>query len=247
MDLVRLDRLLIDRGIVASRPRAERLIAEHGVLVNGALVHKPGKKVPADAQLEPQGEDLPWVSRGALKLIAALDAFSLDLHDRVVLDLGASTGGFTEVCLHGGARQIHAVDVGSDQLAPHLKEDPRVRNIQQMHVKHLTSEHLQPPPDTIVIDLSFISLEHVWPRMSGWLGPEGFGVALIKPQFEVGPEHLGRSGVVRDDRIRAKAVARCCSSAANHGFSCSTPMDSPIEGGSGNREFLLHFTWGHSA
>lgn len=240
----RLDRILIARGLAASRPRAERLIAEHGVKVNGTVIHKPGKKVPVDADIIPLGEDLPWVSRGALKLIAALDHFALDPTDRIVLDLGASTGGFTEICLHRGARLVHAVDVGSDQLAPDLRQDERVRNLEQLHLKDLTPAHLEPLPDTVVIDLSFISLDHVWPRLPEWMAPGGWGVALVKPQFEVGQAHLGRNGIVRDPAVRQKALQHCIRQAGNAGFHCAEPIDSPIEGGSGNREFLLHFTWG---
>ena len=133
MNPVRLDRLLVDRGLVPSRPRAERLIVEYGVLVNAIEVRKPGKKVPPNAELHMLGTDLPWVSRGALKLIAALDHFAPVLIDSVVLDLGASTGGFTEVCLSRGARFVHAVDVGTGQLAPKLRRDARVADLQKTH------------------------------------------------------------------------------------------------------------------
>lgn len=240
----RLDRIMMDRGLAASRPRAERMIVDFGVEVNGVLIRKPGKKVPIDAVIVPLGEDLPWVSRGALKLIAALDHFGIDVAGRTVLDLGASTGGFTEVCLDRGARTVHAVDVGTDQLAPALRGDARVRDLQQLHLKDLTAAHLQPPPDAVVIDLSFISLEHVWPRLGAWMAPVGWGVALVKPQFEVGQAHLGRNGIVRNATARRKALDRCLEQARAAGFNCAEPIDSPIEGGSGNREFLLHFTWG---
>lgn len=245
MENLRLDKLLVERGMATSRPRAEQLIVEHGVKVNGQTVHKPGKKVAADAALEPLGAELQWVSRGALKLVAALDAFGLDPTGCTVLDLGASTGGFTEVCLHRGATRVHAVDVGSGQLADKLRSDERVHNLEQLHLKDLTAGQLQPRPDVVVMDLSFISLSHVWPRLTEWVAPEGWGVALIKPQFEVGPAHLGRNGIVRDDKVRLKARARCVAEAEDAGLHCSPPIDSPIEGGSGNREFLLHFTWGH--
>jgi 23S rRNA (cytidine1920-2'-O)/16S rRNA (cytidine1409-2'-O)-methyltransferase len=237
---------MVSRGLVASRPRAERLITDFGVKVNGVLVQKPGKKVPGDAILEPLGEDLPWVSRGALKLIAALDHFDLDLAGLTVLDLGASTGGFTEVCLNRGAEKVHAVDVGTGQLAPSLRDDARVNNLEQLHLKHLLPEHLTPLPQAVVIDLSFISLDHVWPKLPEWLAPSGWGVALVKPQFEVGQGHLGRNGIVRDESARQKALRRCIDQATSAGFSCSGPIDSPIEGGSGNREFLLHFSWGQN-
>lgn len=243
MDPVRLDRLLVDRGLVPSRPRAERLIADHGVRVNGLDVRKPGKKVAPDATLELLGEDLPWVSRGALKLVAALSQFELDPAGRVVLDLGASTGGFTEVCLTRGAPFVHAVDVGTDQLVPALREDARVADLQQTHLKDLKRTQLQPVPEVVVIDLSFISLDHVWSRLREWVADAGWGVALVKPQFEVGPQHLGRNGIVRDPAVRKKALEGCIAQAERAGFTCVQSMDSPIEGGSGNREFLLHFTW----
>ena len=246
MEPLRLDRLLVERGLAASRPRAEWLVAEHGVKVNGTIVHKPGKKVPADAVLKPLGEELPWVSRGAPNLIAALDQFDLDPSGRNILDLGASTGGFTEVCLHRNAAHVHAVDVGSGQLSNNLKSDPRVKNLEQLNLKDLRREHLDPTPNTVVIDLSFISLSHVWPRLTQWVSPQGWGVALVKPQFEVGQKHLGRNGIVRDDKIRNKALLRCIAEAEAEGFTCTAPIDSPIEGASGNREFLLHFSWGQA-
>ncbi len=246
MSSERLDRLMVSRGLVSSRPRAERIITDFGVKVNGTVIHKPGKKVPENATLEPLGEDLPWVSRGALKLIAALDHFVLDPADLTVLDLGASTGGFTEVCLHRGASRVHAVDVGTGQLAPSLRDDPRVRNLEQLHLKDLRGEQLSPRPEAVVIDLSFISLDHVWPKLPAWLAPSGWGVALVKPQFEVGQAHLGRNGVVRDEAVRQKALRRCVDQANAAGFLCAEPIDSPIEGGSGNREFLLHFSWGQN-
>jgi len=247
MEPQRLDRLLVDRGLVASRPRAERLIVDHGVKVNGSTVHKPGKKVPADAVLEPLGEDLPWVSRGALKLIAALDHFQCDPSGRTILDLGASTGGFTEVCLYRNATRVHAVDVGKGQLVDALKNDARVNNLEQLHLKDLSASHLDPAPNAVVMDLSFISLAHVWPRMAQWIAPKGWGIALVKPQFEVGQKHLGRNGIVRDDKVRTKALERCIAEAEAEGFVCAPPIDSPIEGASGNREFLLHFSWGQAS
>lgn len=244
MDPVRLDRLLVDRGLVPSRPRAERLIADHGVLVNDHEVRKPGKKVSPESKLKLLGEDLPWVSRGALKLIAALDHFAPSVEDKVVLDLGASTGGFTEVCLSRGARFVHAVDVGTEQLSHTIREDARVSDLQQTHLKDLDGNALKPRPNVVVMDLSFISLDHVWPRMANWTQPKGWGIALVKPQFEVGPQGLGRNGVVRNPTARQKALERCVNQAEQSGLVCSPPIDSPIEGGSGNREFLLHFRWG---
>ena len=176
---------------MASRPRAERLITDHGVRVDGVEIRKAGKKVRPDATLELLGQDFPWVSRGALKLLAALDHYGLDPGGRTVLDLGASTGGFTEVCLHRGAAFVHAVDVGTDQLAPALREDPRVADLQQTHLKDLDSAQLDPRPDVVVIDLSFISSDHVWPRLKEWVAPTGWGVAPVKPQFEVGRNTSG--------------------------------------------------------
>jgi 23S rRNA (cytidine1920-2'-O)/16S rRNA (cytidine1409-2'-O)-methyltransferase len=246
MDFVRLDRLLVERGLIASRPRAEWLIVEHGVKVNGKDIRKPGKKVDPNATLELLGEDHPWVSRGALKLMAALDHFKVAVSGDNVLDLGASTGGFTEVCLNRGASMVHAVDVGTNQLVEALRNHPLVRDLQQTHLKDLSPSDLVPAPNAVVIDLSFISLAHVWPRMKSWLAPSGWGIALIKPQFEVGPKHLGRNGIVRDPSIRQKSVTRCIAQAEAEGFHCSLPMNSPIEGKSGNREFLVHFTWDDS-
>ncbi|MBK13166.1 MAG: TlyA family rRNA (cytidine-2'-O)-methyltransferase [Crocinitomicaceae bacterium] len=243
MDPVRLDRLLVDRGLVPSRHRAERIIADHGVLVDDIEVRKPGKKVSPEAKLKMLEEDFPWVSRGALKLIAALDHFAPCMEDQVILDLGASTGGFTEVCLSRGARFVHAVDVGTGQLAHTLSRDDRVADLQQTHLKDLDGKALKPPPTVVVMDLSFISLDHVWHRLPQWTQPKGWGIALVKPQFEVGPQNLSRKGVVRNPAARQKALAHCINQAEQSGLVCSPPIDSPIEGGSGNREFLLHFTW----
>jgi len=195
MDTVRLDRLLVDRGLVTSRPRAERIITLHGVRVDGVEMRKPGKKVSLEATIELLGEDLPWVSRGALKLVAALDHYQLDPTGRTVLDLGASTGGFTEVCLKRGARFVHAVDVGTNQLVDALRQDPRVADLQQTHLKDLHAEQLQPVPNSVVIDLSFI-----------FSGPRLASVARVARPCGLG--HRTRQTAIRS-RTEAPRAQRC--------------------------------------
>jgi 23S rRNA (cytidine1920-2'-O)/16S rRNA (cytidine1409-2'-O)-methyltransferase len=235
----RLDKLLVDRGAVASRERARRLVMAGAVRVGERVVDKPGSLVAVDASIEVSAGDIPYVSRGGLKLAAALDAFATCVKDRVVLDVGASTGGFTDCVLQRGARAVIAVDVGYGQLAWSLRQDPRVTVIERTNVRRLDPAAFPAVPDLAVIDASFISLCLVLPPVIGALAPGGDIVALVKPQFEVGKGQVGSGGVVRDPALHVAAVAsvRACASAL--GLDCLGECASPLLGPKGNREFFL--------
>lgn len=240
----RLDRLVIARGWAKSRPRAERLITEFGIRVDGQVLHKPGKRVPTDAVLEPLGEDMPWVSRGAYKLLAALEAWpEIQIRDRIVLDVGSSTGGFTQVCLEQGARGVCAVDTGRDQLDPELRGDPRIALHEQTNVLDLPPSALEQPfgarADVAVVDASFVSLTLLLPGLPPLLKPGGEAVLLVKPQFEVGPTGLGRNGIVRNAKLRDQSVDRVELTAKELGAEILGRMVSPVTGGDGNVEFLI--------
>ncbi len=241
---IRLDKLLVDRGLVASRPRAERMISEHGVLVAGAKVTKAGKKFPPDIQVELIVEDMPWVSRGALKLLAALEAWSdIQIRGKWTLDVGCSTGGFSQVMLEHGALAVLGVDTGRDQFDPTLADDPRMIVRESTNVKDLTPSEVTAVmgglPEFVAIDVSFVGLSHIFPTVAELTEPGTPVVALVKPQFEVGRENLSRAGIVRDPAVRAKALEEVKASAEENGFGVVDALDSPIQGGDGNHEYLL--------
>jgi 23S rRNA (cytidine1920-2'-O)/16S rRNA (cytidine1409-2'-O)-methyltransferase len=236
----RIDVLLVERGLVESRARAHARIMAGDVVVDDRRVDKPGAKVDIAAQIRLKGEGMPWVSRGGLKLDKALDWFAVDAKARVCVDVGASTGGFTDVLLTRGAALVHAVDVGYGQLAHKLRIDPRVRVLERTHVKDL--KNLDPIPTLAVIDTSFISLTLVLPEVARLLAPHGEVVALIKPQFEVGRGNVGKGGIVRDEAARATSVERVLACAAALGFTVpSPPRESPIHGADGNVEYVVAF------
>jgi 23S rRNA (cytidine1920-2'-O)/16S rRNA (cytidine1409-2'-O)-methyltransferase len=240
----RLDKLLIEQGWAKSRPRAERLIVEFGVKVDGELVKKPGKRVSRNAKLQPMGEEMPWVGRGAYKLLAALEHWSqIELKDRVVLDVGSSTGGFTQVCLNQGARGVCAVDTGRDQLDSSLRADDRIALFEQTNVLHLKPEDILSAfnqlADLAVVDVSFVSSTLLFPVLPTLLLPDGQVILLVKPQFEVGPTGLGRNGIVRSNKLRNQAVKKVELAALQHGAQVIACMESPVVGGDGNIEFLM--------
>lgn len=244
MSRERLDKLVIARGWAKSRPRAERLITEFGIRVDGEVIRKPGKRVPLDAQLEPLGEDMPWVSRGAFKLLAAFERWPTTLPiDAVVLDVGSSTGGFTQVALASGARGVCAVDTGSDQFDPELRPDPRIALHEQTNVLDLAPAALLDPfgslADLAVVDASFVSLTHLLPALPPLLKPGASAILLVKPQFEVGPTGLGRNGIVRNTKLRDQAVRRVELAALQLGASIEDRFVSPVTGGDGNVEYLM--------
>jgi 23S rRNA (cytidine1920-2'-O)/16S rRNA (cytidine1409-2'-O)-methyltransferase len=235
----RIDKLLVDRGTVASRDRARRLIMAGAVRVDDRVIDKPGALVAIDAAVAVTADDIPYVSRGGLKLAHALDVFATPVAGRVVLDVGASTGGFTDCVLQRGARRVIALDVGYGQFAWSLRQDPRVTLLERTNVRGLDAAALAVAPDLAVIDVSFISLRLVLPAVAGVLAPGGDVVALVKPQFEVGKGQVGSGGVVRDPALHAAAVAGVRGRALELGLRCLGECESPILGPKGNREFFL--------
>ena len=241
MEEERIDKIIMERKLVSSRVRAEELISKFGVLVNGKLISKPGKKVPVDAEIQLISEEIPWVSKGALKLVAAVDEWKFDCTDKVYIDLGASTGGFTEVLLSKGAKKVFGVDVGSKQLHERIKADERVVNLEKTHARDLTEKQITEDVDVLVVDVSFISLEKVIPFVIRFLKPNADVVLLIKPQFELGRAFLSKGGIVKDVRqypILLENIKEMCS---RNQLEWKAYIDSPILGGDGNKEFLGYF------
>ena len=237
----RLDKLLVDRGLVASRERARALVMSGAVLVRGQPETKPGTMLDPAVEIALREQDHPYVSRGALKLVKGLDTFAIDPTGMVCLDIGASTGGFTDVLLRRGAAKVYAIDVGYGQLAWSLRGDPRVVVLERENVRNLDLDKVPEPCDLAVIDVSFISLTLVLPRVAELLRPPPGKpiVALVKPQFEVGREQVGKGGVVRDEQVRRSAVDKVRTWAAANGFVAGDDVESPITGPAGNVEYLL--------
>jgi len=238
----RLDLLLVERGLCASRQEASRLILAGKVRTAGGRIEKPGTLLPAEALLEVTGPSHPFVSRGGVKLRHALEVFRLDPRGRLCLDVGASTGGFTDCLLQAGARLVIAVDVGYGQLAARLREDPRVHLLERTNIRYLDASRLPARPDLATIDVSFISLALVLPVVAPLLDPPREIVALVKPQFEVGKGQVGKRGVVRDPAQHRAVLERLARVAAELSLSVSGIAASPLLGPMGNREFLMHLT-----
>lgn len=235
----RIDQLLVTQHLAPSRERAQSLIMAGQVLVNDVPVTKPGHKVPADAVIRVKGEDHPYVGRGGVKLAGALDHFQVDPTGEVCVDIGSSTGGFTDCLLQRGAAKIYAVDVGTNQLAWKLRQEPRVVVMEQTHVKELQSSHFSEPPTLIVIDCSFISLTRVLPEIARWVSPHTTIIALIKPQFEVGPSRIAKGGIVKDDAAQQDAILHVQQCAEALRWQVIGTVDSPITGTDGNREYFI--------
>lgn len=235
----RIDVLLVDRGLVESRNKAQRLIRAGEVRVDGQRVLKPSTTVAEDAEITLEAK-LPFVGRGGQKLEAALERFDLDVTDAVAADVGASTGGFTDCLLQRGARRVYAIDAGYGQLHWKLRNDPRVVVMERTNARHL--EELPEPIDVVTVDVSFISLDLILPNAVAWLGTEGDVVALIKPQFEAGPDHVEKGGVVRDPEVHRQVLTQVLATAADLGLALRGLMPSPLEGPAGNVEFLAWWT-----
>ena len=237
----RLDKLLLDRGLVSSRERARALIMTGGVVVRGRLETKPGTMIDPAAEIALRAEDHPYVSRGALKLVKGLDSFGIDPAGSTALDIGASTGGFTDVLLRRGAARVYAIDVGYGQLAWSIRQDPRVVVLERENVRTLDAARVPEPCDLAVIDVSFISLTLVLARIVELLRPPAGKpiVALVKPQFEVCRDAVGKGGVVRDPVVRRGAVDKVRAWATGHGLFAGDAVESPITGPAGNVEYLL--------
>lgn len=242
MAKIRLDILLTERDIVESRARAKALIMAGKVFVDERRVDKAGTAVAEDARIEIHGDLNPYVSRGGLKLAGALSSFGYDMAGKVVIDVGASTGGFTDCVLQAGAARVYAVDVGYGQIAWKLRQDPRVDVIERTNIRHMEPERLPEKCDLAVIDCSFISLELVLPNTMTFLKEKADVVALIKPQFEVGKGNLGKGGVVRDEEARQGAISGIVDFAKTLGMERVTSVDSEVHGPAGNIEHLIWLT-----
>jgi 23S rRNA (cytidine1920-2'-O)/16S rRNA (cytidine1409-2'-O)-methyltransferase len=236
----RLDALLVERGLAETRAKAQALILAGAVWSGEKKLDKAGTAVADDVALELRGRDHPWVSRGGIKLAHALEQFQIDVAGMVALDIGASTGGFTDVLLTKGARRVYAVDVGHGQLAWKLRQDPRVTVLERVNARHLTASDIPEQPDIVVCDASFIGLETVLPAALALAKPQARLVALIKPQFEVGPGQVGKRGVVRDPELHRAVCARIARWLKGLGWTVEGVAESPITGPEGNVEFLIY-------
>ena len=238
MNRQRADLLLVNRGLFDSRAQAQAAITAGLVTANGAVVRKASENLPADARIVAE-KPHPFVSRGGVKLAAALEAFGIDPKGRFCLDVGASTGGFTDLLLQRGARHVAAVDTGRGQLHERIAQDRRVTSLEATDIRTLAAGGLPEAPTLAVIDVSFISLAKVLPAVSALLAPAAELVALIKPQFEVGKAQIGKGGLVKDEAAREAAVAAILDALRDLGWRPAQVIDSPISGGDGNREYLV--------
>lgn len=247
---IRLDTLLVTRGLADSREKARALILAGQVVVTGAHALKAGSLVAQDAEVRVTGLDHPWVGRGGVKLAHALDTFGIDVTGRLGLDIGASTGGFTDVLLQRGARHVIALDVGHNQLHWKLRSDPRVTVLEGVNARSLTRASLPglgTGADIVTVDVSFISLRLILPVVPQLITPNADVVALVKPQFEAGREDVGRGGLVKDSAIHIRVVEEVSAAAAEVGLSRYGVVESPITGAEGNKEFLMHLRAGACA
>lgn len=242
MSKERIDVLLMEQGLFLSREQAKRAVMAGEVFdQNNERLDKPGVKIDADSILHVKGKKMPYVSRGGLKLKKALDVFGIDLKDKTVLDIGASTGGFTDVALQAGAKLSYALDVGYNQLAWKLREDPRVKVMERVNFRYSKPEDFQDGPvEFAMTDVSFISLKLILPPLKAILQPGAHAVALIKPQFEAGPQNVGKKGIVRDPAVHKMVLEMIVNFALQAGYNVLGLDFSPIKGGEGNIEFLIH-------
>lgn len=236
----RIDILLFESGLAPSREKARALIMAGQVYVNNQKCDKPGEQVAEDANLEVRGDTLPYVSRGGLKLEKAMQCFPIQLEGAICMDVGASTGGFTDCMLQNGATRVYSIDVGYGQLAWKLRTDGRVVNLERTNARYLTREQIPDEIDFFSVDVSFISLKLILPAILPLLKENGQGVCLIKPQFEAGREKVGKKGVVRDKAVHQEVVEAVCGFAAENGFSVLGLTFSPVKGPEGNIEYLVH-------
>ncbi|HZW82474.1 MAG TPA: TlyA family RNA methyltransferase [Candidatus Deferrimicrobium sp.] len=234
----RIDTLLVEQGLAPSREKAKAAIMAGLVSVDGQRVDKPGTEVPLSAVLVLQGPACPYVSRGGLKLAKALKTFPITLTEKVVLDVGASTGGFTDCALQNGAAKVFAVDVGYGQLAWSLRSDPRVVSMERTNARYLTPEQLGEQVDFVTIDVAFISLDKILPAIKGLIKPMGQVMALIKPQFEAGKDKVGKKGVVKDPLVHREVIIKVLSMAEQVGYTVKGLSYSPVKGPEGNIEYL---------
>ena len=236
----RIDVLLFERGLAPSREKARTLIMAGSVYVNNQKFDKPGDTVSDDAEIEVRGSMLKYVSRGGLKLEKAMQLFPIDLNGKICMDIGASTGGFTDCMLQNGAQKVYSVDVGYGQLAWQLRQDPRVVNLERTNARYLTHEQVPEEIDFFSVDVSFISLRIILPAVRPLLRDGGQAVCLIKPQFEAGREKVGKKGVVRDRAVHEEVVETICRFALENGYSVLGLTFSPVKGPEGNIEYLVY-------
>ena len=236
----RLDQYLVDHNMVESRSMAQSMIMAGEVYINGQKAAKAGESVTGEEKIEVRGKRLQYVSRGGLKLDKAMKVFPIDLSEKVCMDIGASTGGFTDCMLQNGAKSVYAVDVGYGQLAWKLRQDPRVINLERTNIRYVTKEQVTEEIDFFSVDVSFISLKLVLPVAYALLAPNGSGVCLIKPQFEAGRENVGKKGVVRDFKVHVAVIEQVLHFTKEIGF-CVSGLDySPVRGPEGNIEYLMY-------
>ena len=235
----RLDVLLVERGFAPTRQKAQAIIMAGSVFVAGQRVDKPGTAVANEAELEVRGHTLRYVSRGGLKLEKAMQTFPITLEGKTCADIGASTGGFTDCMLQNGAVKVYAVDVGYGQLAWSLRTDARVVNMERTNIRYVTPEDLAEPIEFFSVDVSFISLHHIFPVAQRITTPDAMGVCLVKPQFEAGREKVGKNGVVRDPAVHREVLHNAMSYAAENGFVVRGLDYSPVKGPEGNIEYLM--------
>ena len=235
----RLDMLVLDRNLAPSRERAKALIMSGDVYVDNQKADKPGDLYPEDAQVECRSSGLKYVSRGGLKLEKAMEVFGLELAGLTCMDVGASTGGFTDCMLQNGAKKVYSIDVGYGQLAWQLRNDPRVVNLERTNARYLSREQVSEDIDFFSVDVSFISLTLVLPAIRELLGVSGRGVCLIKPQFEAGRDKVGKKGVVRDPAVHSEVIEKIIGFALGNGFSVLGLDFSPVKGPEGNIEYLI--------
>lgn len=244
---VRLDTYLVEQGFFESRAKAQAAIMAGQVLADEQKIDKPGTAVKEGAVIRLLGDQLKYVSRGGLKLEKALQVFPVSVTGKVMADVGASTGGFTDCALQNGAARVYAIDVGYGQLAWKLRSDPRVINIERTNARALDEHSLPEPIDAASIDVAFISLDKILPAVKKILAPEAFVIALVKPQFEAGREHIGKKGVVRDPEVHKDVIRRIITMAKAEGFGIGGLDFSPVKGPEGNIEYLLYLTTGNGA
>lgn len=235
----RLDKILVNRGLISTRVRAEKMIEEVGVKVDGKLINKPGKKINKTAVIELIEEELPWVSHGALKLLKAIETWDIPIAGKTAIDLGASTGGFTEVLLSKDISKVYCVDLGTNQLHERIKSNPKVIDLQETHARELTLRHIPEQVGILVIDVSSISLEKIFPFLHPFIAMGGDIIALVKPQFEAGRENISKKGIVKNQKLYPELLEQVKTYALRSNFTVQESIESPLLGGDGNREFLM--------
>ena len=238
----RLDVLLVNNGLAASRDKAKRTIMAGLVFINGNREDKPGSTFPQDVEITVKGEECPYVSRGGFKIEKAMELYSIDLNDKVCMDIGASTGGFTDCMLQNGAKKVYAIDVGYGQLDYKLRTDERVVNLEKTNVRYLDLNLIAEKIDFISIDVSFISLSLIFPVAKEVLKEDGKIICLVKPQFEAGRDQVGKNGIIRDKAVHAQVIEKVLIYAEENGLYPSGVTYSPVKGAKGNIEYLMYLS-----